>query len=316
MFLSLQWLYWSSRPKFVLPIKSMSVLLVGAETYIYIIPSFTLGAGPWYGACDTSGQAAMEMHGSYWWWKGWYKDASKPCFTSWLHDGCKTWECWDNANQRGSLGKSFSPARHRDPIERCKGMHQQKLSRGAAAGKGAHQPAPAMAAPHAGLGSTARGEGGQPACEGWGSHCLSPSPQLCVETEGHEWAFLSWPERQLPTTERDALAGEGEPSCLLGSQHLLHSCCGSGGCWPLCSRLPCSVGGRGRFRLQAVLNVRPLAWWDMGERVVASPGETLETPCRQRCWVGARVSLLWLLLFLCTLAPVLTAAYVNPYSFL
>lgn len=184
MFLSLQLLYWSSWPKFILPIKSMSVLLVGAETYIYIIPSFTLGAGPWYGPCDTSGQAAMEVHGPYRWCRGWYKDSYKPykpCFARWPHDGCKTWECWDTANQRGSLGKSFSLARHHQDLQRCGGMHQQKLSRGAAAGRGARQPPLAMAAPCAGLGSTARGEGGQPACEGWGGHCLCPSPQLCAE---------------------------------------------------------------------------------------------------------------------------------------
>lgn len=122
MFLSLPLLKWPLQPKFILPIKSLSVLPVGMQTYISPLSSPLMQGG----ACDTSIQAAAGMHRPY----QWCKNASKPCFAKWLCDGHKAWESWDTATQRGSLGKSFFfflPLWHNWDFQSC-GENQETVS--------------------------------------------------------------------------------------------------------------------------------------------------------------------------------------------
>lgn len=189
-------------------------------------------------------------------------------------------------------GKVILPERHPWDLQRCGGMHQQKLGRGEAAGKGARQPSLAMAAPLAGLGTTClctMKAGGKVGSLPTRVHHPSSGPSPQFGRERGLWGSFPLPASQAATYHREGCfgPGDGEPSCLLWSQHSLRSCCGSGGHRPLRSRRPCSVGGRGRFRLQALPNMGPLARWGVGERVVAGLGETLKTPCRQRPRVDA-----------------------------
>lgn len=109
-------------------------------------------------------------------------------------------------------GKVILPERHPRDLQRCGGMHQQKLSRGEAAGKGARQPSLAMAAPLAGLGTTrlftVKQGGRWAACPRGSITPVRVHHPSSVGREASEGASLSRPARQLPTTERDA-SGRG-----------------------------------------------------------------------------------------------------------
>lgn len=197
MFLSLHLLKWPSQPKFILAIKSLSVLPVGMQMYISSLSSPLIQDGAWNAI-----QAAAGMHRPY----QWCKNASNLCFAKWLCDGRRTWESWDTTKQGGRLGKSlFLPSRYHWDFHSYEETQQQKLSRGSAATKV------------------------------WGAltlHCWGAKADMYL----HESVTPAWGrERTLSelllswTTETCHFpllwARESETEFLLGSWHSLPSCC-------------------------------------------------------------------------------------------